>query len=82
MSFTRLFRAASWQILIAVFFLSGYAAHADIRPGKEYELVSPPQMVETGKKIEVLELFSYTCSHCFDLEPDINKWAKQLPKDV
>ena len=82
MSFTRFFRAASWRILTAVFFLTGYAAHADIHPGKEYELVSPPQMVETGKKIEVLELFSYTCPHCFDLEPDINKWAKQLPKDV
>lgn len=82
MIFTRLFRAASWQILTAVFFLASYAAHADIHPGKEYELVSPPQMVETGKKIEVLELFSYTCPHCFDLEPDINKWAKQLPKDV
>lgn len=82
MSFTRFFRAASWRILTAVFFLASYAAHADIHPGKEYELVSPPQMVETGKKIEVLELFSYTCPHCFDLEPDINKWAKQLPKDV
>lgn len=82
MSFTRLFRAATLRILTAVFFLASYAAHADIRPGKEYELVSPPQMVETGKKIEVLELFSYTCPHCFDLEPDLSKWAKQLPNDV
>jgi thiol:disulfide interchange protein DsbA len=57
-------------------------AQADIHPGKEYELVSPPQAVETAKKVEVLEIFSYTCPHCFDLEADINKWAKQLPKDV
>lgn len=82
MIFTRFFRAALLRMLTAFFFLASYTAHADIRPGKEYELVSPPQMVETGKKIEVLELFSYTCPHCFDLEPDLNKWAKQLPKDV
>lgn len=62
--------------------LAGFSANADIRPGKEYELLSPPQPVETGKKIEVLEIFSYACPHCFDLDPDINKWAKQLPKDV
>lgn len=62
--------------------LSVFSANADLRAGKEYELLSPPQPVETGKKIEVLEIFSYACPHCFDLEPDINKWAKQLPKDV
>lgn len=62
--------------------MAGFAAHADIHPGKEYELLSPPQAVETGKKIEVLEIFSYACPHCFDLEPEINQWAKQLPKDV
>lgn len=69
-------------LLAAVFSLAGVAAQADIRPGKDYELLSPPQAVETGKKIEVLEIFSYGCPHCFDLEPDFNQWAKQLPKDV
>lgn len=68
--------------LAAALCLSVFSANADIRAGKEYELLSPPQPVETGKKIEVLEIFSYACPHCFDLEPDINKWAKQLPKDV
>lgn len=64
------------------FCLVGFTASADIHPGKEYELLSPPQPTETGKKIEVLEIFSYACSHCFDLDPEIHKWAKQLPKDV
>jgi thiol:disulfide interchange protein DsbA len=62
--------------------LAGCTASADLQPGKEYELLSPPQAVETGKKIEVLEIFAYTCPHCFNLDPDINKWVKQLPKDV
>jgi len=83
MSVSPFFRAFSLRIFLAVALsLAGFAAKADIHPGKEYELLSPPQAVETGKKIEVLEIFSYACSHCFDLEADINKWAKQLPKDV
>ncbi|HUX65365.1 thiol:disulfide interchange protein DsbA/DsbL [Sulfuricella sp.] len=83
MRFTPFLRAFSLRIYLAIALsLVGFTAKADIPPGKEYELLSPPQAVETGKKIEVLEIFSYACPHCFDLEPDINKWAKQLPKDV
>lgn len=83
MDFTGYFSAVLFRFFIAAAFsMAGFTAHADIHPGKEYELLSPPQAVETGKKIEVLEIFSYACPHCFDLEPDINKWAKLLPKDV
>lgn len=83
MRLTPFFRAFSLRIFLAVALsLAGFAAKADIHPGKEYELLSPPQAVETGKKIEVLEIFAYTCPHCFDLEADINSWAKRLPKDV
>jgi thiol:disulfide interchange protein DsbA len=83
MRLTPFFRAFSLRIFLAIALsLAGFAAKADIHPGKEYELLSPPQAVETGKKIEVLEIFAYTCPHCFDLEADINSWAKRLPKDV
>jgi len=83
MSFTPFLRSFSLRIFLAIALsLIGFSAMADLHPGKEYELLSPPQAVETGKKIEVLEIFAYTCPHCFDLEADINKWAKQLPKDV
>lgn len=83
MSDTGYFSTVLFRLFIAAAFsMAGFAAQAGINPGKEYELLSPPQAVETGKKIEVLEIFSYACSHCFDLEPDINKWAKLLPKDV
>ncbi|BAN36812.1 thiol:disulfide interchange protein DsbA [Sulfuricella denitrificans skB26] len=83
MNFTPFFRPFFLRIFLAIALsLVGFTAAADLRPGKEYELLSPPQAVETGKKIEVLEIFSYACSHCFDLEADISKWAKQLPNDV
>jgi thiol:disulfide interchange protein DsbA len=41
-----------------------------------------PQLVETGKKIEVVEFFSYGCPHCADLEPHLQAWFKRLPADV
>ena len=44
--------------------------------------LNPPQPVETGDKIEVLEFFWYGCIHCYNLEPKIETWLKTLPKDV
>ena len=35
-----------------------------------------PQPVETGKKIEVIEFFSYGCPHCGELEPHPAGWLK------
>lgn len=56
-------------------------AHAEPQLGKEYGLVAQPQPTDP-KKIEVAEIFSYGCSHCFELEPTIAKWSKKLPNDV
>ncbi|MBT8040520.1 MAG: thiol:disulfide interchange protein DsbA/DsbL [Xanthomonadales bacterium] len=36
----------------------------------------------TGDKVEVLELFSYLCSHCSTFEPYINAWAAKTPEHV
>jgi thiol:disulfide interchange protein DsbA len=35
-----------------------------------------------GEKIEVVEMFSYTCPHCFNLEASVHEWSKTLPEDV
>ena len=50
--------------------------------GKEYLRLKAPQPVESGKKIEVLEFFSYGCPHCGDLEPALQGWLKTMPADV
>lgn len=70
------------QLLVLVW-LSCLAAfaHAEPQLGKEYSLVAQPQPTDL-KKIEVTEIFSYGCSHCFELEPTIAKWSKKLPNDV
>lgn len=58
------------------------AAAQDIKEGRDYTVIATPQATEAPGKIEVVELFWYGCSHCFDFDPLLNKWLKNLPKDV
>lgn len=50
--------------------------------GQNYTRLKNPQPVDSGKKIEVLEFFSYGCPHCRDLDPELQRWQKTLPADV
>jgi thiol:disulfide interchange protein DsbA len=50
---------------------------------KGYRELKPPVPVDTPTgQIEVIEFFSYGCSHCKDFEPAFEAWAKAVPKDV
>ena len=60
--------------------VAGNAA-AQLKEGRDYDLVSPPQATEKSK-IEVIEFFSYMCPHCDHFDPTLNQWLKTLPKDV
>jgi thiol:disulfide interchange protein DsbA len=46
---------------------------------KTLHLAQPPAPTE---KVEVIEFFSYACPHCYSMQPHIEKWAAELPKDV
>jgi len=61
--------------------LAAYAQSSPVE-GVDYIEVKPPQAVESSGKIEVLEFFWYRCPHCYALEPDLESWAKRLPRDV
>jgi thiol:disulfide interchange protein DsbA len=50
--------------------------------GTHYDLVSPALRTADPDKIEVLEFFWYGCVHCYNLEPMLEPWKKQLPDDV
>jgi thiol:disulfide interchange protein DsbA len=63
-------------------FAATAACAADLVEGREYARLKNPQPVETGKKIEVIEFFSYGCPHCSDLEPILQAWMQKLPPDV
>lgn len=50
--------------------------------GIDYTELAVPQPTEIGDKIEVLEVFLYSCPHCFHLEPTLEKWLATKPKNV
>lgn len=51
--------------------------------GREYTRLTLPQTPDTPDgKVEVLEFFSWGCSHCADLHPLISEWEKKLPENA
>ena len=58
------------------------ASAIDMVEGKQYTRLKNVQPTEKGKKIEVIEFFSYGCPHCNDLEPFLQNWIKTTPADV
>jgi len=75
------FAALLFAALISSLAMSGPSLAAEPQAGRDYKAIDPP--LATGKgKIEVIEFFSYGCSHCNDFNPVIGQWAAMLPKDV
>lgn len=72
MSFRKALAAAAALLMLA------FTAGAQ----QPYALMNPPQPTEGGGKIEVVEFFWYGCPHCYHLEPALNAWLKNAPKDV
>ncbi len=58
------------------------AETADYQAGKHYQELSEPVRTDDPDKIEVREVFAYTCSHCFRFESVFAPWIKTLPDDV
>ena len=72
-----------WLVaLVLPFSVAVTAVAQDYKEGSNYLRLSKPQPTSTTDKIEVVELFWYGCSHCFDLEPHITEWLESKPEDV
>jgi thiol:disulfide interchange protein DsbA len=41
-----------------------------------------PIATDNKSRIEVVEFFWYGCPHCYTMEPLLEKWVKEQPKDV
>ena len=50
--------------------------------GRSYLVLQSRQPTRDAGKVEVLELFAYSCGHCNAFEPMIDAWQKKLPRDV
>lgn len=50
--------------------------------GQHYTQLDQAVPVAQPSKIEVAEVFSYSCGHCFTFEGLLQDWKKDLPEDV
>ncbi len=53
------------------------------KEGQDFLRLIPTQpTVGSADKIEVAEVFMYSCPHCFTLEPHLNEWAENLDSKI
>jgi len=50
--------------------------------GEHYTVLETPVMTRDKNKIEVIEMFSYGCPHCYEFEADVKNWGKKQVSDV
>lgn len=46
----------------------------DFQEGRDYQVLSHPQPVSSGARVEVLEFFYYGCPVCYEAEPHVARW--------
>ena len=76
-----------WLCCLVAIVWVGAASHAaaqstgfDIE-GK-YEVLQPPQLTETGDRIEVVDVFWYGCIHCYRFLPSLEAFDQIKPEYV
>jgi len=70
-----------FRILAVLLVLLAAPVHAQVE-NQDYKTLHPADPPPATEKVEVIEFFSYACPHCFAMQPHIEKWAAELPKDA
>lgn len=56
---------------------------AGLEEGRDYERIAEPGPFQPlDGRIEVVEMFGYTCPHCAHFEPQLAAWVARLPEAV
>lgn len=71
-------------LCLSALLFSAAAPAQTIKPveGQDYQLIDPPVPTRADGKIEVVEVFGYSCSHCANFAPIITEWKESQPEDV
>jgi thiol:disulfide interchange protein DsbA len=74
--------AATLAATASLSMTSVHAQGQQPKDGVDYLTLDKPAPTESAGKIEVVEFFWYSCPHCNRFEPQLEDWAKKMPKDV
>ena len=69
-------------IFIILIAITNFVFAIQPEPGVNFKPTKEVIPTESKDKIEVVELFWYGCVACFNMDPYLDKWADDLPKDV
>lgn len=58
-------------------FAAAGACAAEPKEGVDFKTLESPVRTDTGKKVEVIEFFMYSCPHCNAIEPMMADWVKK-----
>ena len=54
----------------------------EFEAGVHYQVLPIPVETAAPDAVEVVEVFSYACIHCYNFEPFVAAWAARAPDDV
>ncbi len=75
--------ALSFALAFAYLILGSTAHAAEFESGVHYaELPIPVETNAPEGAVEVVEVFSYACIHCYNFEPFVRAWKERQPDDV
>lgn len=69
-------------LLLSLTFCMWGAQAQVFEAGEHYEVLPIPVKPVVEGKVEVVEVFSYGCIHCFSFDPLIEGWLGAIPDDV
>jgi thiol:disulfide interchange protein DsbA len=69
-------------LLAGLMSTSAWAVPLSYVEGTHYFPTTEKLSTSEADKVVVVEMFSYTCPHCFSLEPAIDEWKKTLADNV
>lgn len=70
-------------LALLVFAFGGTTAAAPAyQAGVHYQKLPVPVETQDPSRLEVVEVFSYACIHCYRLQPVVERWRQTLPADV
>jgi protein dithiol oxidoreductase (disulfide-forming) len=74
------------RLLIALSFgfaaLGASASPSNPVNGTDYRTLDKAQSTDSGKKVEVMEFFWYSCPHCNAFEPQLSDWVKKQGDNI
>ncbi|HKJ17445.1 MAG TPA: thiol:disulfide interchange protein DsbA/DsbL [Xanthomonadales bacterium] len=80
--FNNIWAGAMLAVAFMLMAVPAFAQSSKYQPGVHYFVIDNAPVSTSDENIEVLEAFSYMCTHCNTFEPFIENWLERKPENV